>query len=143
MNSGVAWALVVHVVGFVFWMGGLLVATQVLASHTEASSEEVRQAFQRLEAKLFKGVAHPGAALTVIGGVAVLILQPDYLRQGWLHAKLSLVAILIGLDLMAYFRARSFHAGNIQLSRRECKLLHGGMALVFLGIVILVMIKPF
>ena len=30
MNSSVAWALVVHVIGFVFWMAGLLVVTQVM-----------------------------------------------------------------------------------------------------------------
>jgi protoporphyrinogen IX oxidase len=143
MNSGVAWALVFHIVGFVLWMGGLLVATQVMASRTRQSSPEVHAALARLETKLFKGIAHPGAAVTVIGGIIVLVLQPDYLRQGWLHAKLFLVAILIALDIIAYVRSRASQAGRIELQKRECMALHSGIALVFIGIVILVMIKPF
>jgi putative membrane protein len=143
MNSGVAWALVFHVVGFVLWLGGLLTATQVMASRVLQSSADARSALARLETKLFKGIAHPGAALTVLAGIVVIVIQPAYLQQGWLHAKLFLVAILAALDVIAYVRARASHAGKVEIQRRECMALHGGIALVFIGIVILVMIKPF
>ena len=49
MNSPTAWALVFHVVGFVFWMGGLMVATQVMASESVETSAEARRALERLE----------------------------------------------------------------------------------------------
>jgi len=143
MNSPVAWVLVFHILGFVFWTAGLLVATQVLATHTQEKSDEVRRVLSRLETKLLKGVAHPGAAITVVAGIAVVVIQPAYLHQGWLHAKLFLVAILIALDLIVHARARAFQAGRIELRRRECKMLHGAISLVFLGILVLVMIKPF
>jgi putative membrane protein len=143
MNSSVAWALVFHVVGFVLWLGGLMVVTQVMAARTRQPSAEVRAQFARLESKLFKGVAHPGAAVTLLAGILVLVLQPDYLHQGWLHAKLFLVAVLIALDLIAYQRAKAFEQGRIELQRRECMVLHSSIALVFIGIVIMVMIKPF
>lgn len=143
MNSPVAWALVFHIIGLVFWMAGLLVTTTVLAAHTREESAEARSALERLEAKLLKGSAHPGAALTVIAGIIVLAIQPGYLHQHWLQAKLLLVAILVGLDIIVYLRTRAFHAGEIELHPRECMILHGAISLVFLGIVILVLIKPF
>ncbi len=143
MNSPSAWALVFHVVGFVFWIAGLLIVTQVLATHTQERIPEARQVLARLEMKLLKGMAHPGAALTIIAGIVVVAIQPDYLHQPWLHAKLFLVAILTGLHLIIYVRAKAFQAGRIELQRRECKALHGVISLLFLGIVILVMIKPF
>ena len=143
MNSPIAWALVFHIIGFVFWMAGMLIVAQVLAVHTQEASPEARQVLVNLEMKLLKGLAHPGAALTVIAGVVVVAIQPAYLHQAWLHAKLFLVAILLGLDGIVYVRARAFQAGRIKLQRRECKILHGVISLVFLGIVILVMIKPF
>lgn|SRR5437667_4547732 len=143
MNSPVAWVLVFHILGFVFWTAGLLVATQVLATHTQEKSDEVRRVLSRLETKLLNGVAHPGAAITVVAGIAVVAIQPAYLHQGWLHAKLFLVAILIALDLIVHARARAFQTGRIELRRRECKMLHGAISLVFLGILVLVMIKPF
>jgi len=143
MNSPMAWALVFHIVGFVFWMAGLLVATQVLSAHVEETSPAARQALARLESRLLRGVAHPGAAITVLAGISVLWIQPAYLHQTWLHAKLFLVAILIGLDLILTWRVRGFQAGRIELPRWESKAQHGAISLVFLLIVILVMIKPF
>jgi len=143
MNSPVAWALVFHVLGFVFWMAGLLVATQALSAHIKESSPAARQALARLESKLLRGVAHPGAAITVLAGITVVWMQPDYLHQHWLQAKLFLVAILIGLDLILTWRIRAFQAGQIEIPRWESKAQHGAISLVFLLIVVLVMIKPF
>jgi uncharacterized membrane protein len=138
----VAWMLVFHITGLVFWLGSLLIVTHVLAMHTQETSAEARAALGRLEMKLFKGLAHPGAALMVITGGLLVIQEPNYLRAHWLQAKLLLVAILVGLDLMVYLRAKDFIAGRIQLRRKECMALHGAIALVFLGILILVLTKP-
>lgn len=143
MNSPIAWALVFHVFGVVFWMAGLLVVTQVLAAHTNEKSPEARKVLERLELKLLNGLAHPGAAITLIAGITVVMMDPAFMRQTWLHAKLSLVAILIGLDFLVYWRTKGFHSGEIDLKRKECMMLHGAVSLVFLGILILVMIKPF
>jgi putative membrane protein len=139
----VAWTLVFHIIGLVFWLGSLLVVTQVLAIHTEETSPETRATLGRLESKLLKGLAHPGAALMVITGTILLSLDPNYLREHWLHAKLLLVIILVALDLRVTFRVREFQEGKIELSRRECMALHGAISLVFFGILILVLVKPF
>jgi putative membrane protein len=139
----VAWTLVFHILGLVFWLGSLLVVTRVLAIHTEETSPEARAALGRLESKLLKGFTHPGAAVMVITGFILIAQDPGYLREHWLHAKLLLVVILIVLDLRVTFRAKAFQEGTIELSRGECMGLHGAIALVFLAIVILVLVKPF
>lgn len=143
MNSGVAWALVFHVVGFVFWMAGLLMATQALAAQAEETAPEARAALARYEMKLIKGFVYPGAAITVVAGAAILWLQPDYLHQGWLHAKLFLVLLLLGLNVIVHLRAKAFAAGQAELRKGHGRMLHGIASLLFLLIVILVMIKPF
>ena len=139
----VAWILVFHLIGLVFWLGSLLVVTHVLAVHSEEPSPEARAAFGRLEMRLFKGLAHPGAALMVITGAILIGQNPHYLLEHWLHAKLLLVLVLIVLDLRVYFRAAAFLAGRVELRRRECMALHGAISLVFFGILILVLLKPF
>lgn len=139
----VAWTLVFHLLALVMWMGSLLIVTQLLAAHTQENSPEARQALARIEMKLFKGLAHPGAALMVTTGVILIATNSAYyLRAPWLHAKLFLVAILGGLNLVVYLRAKAFQAGEIQLQRRECWVLHGVIALVFVGILILTLVKP-
>jgi putative membrane protein len=138
-----AWILVFHLTGLVFWLGSLLVVTHILAIHTEEPSTEGRAALGRLEMRLLKGLAHPGAALMVITGITLIVENPHYLREHWLHAKLLLVIFLIILDLRVYFRIKAFLAGRIELRRRECMVLHGAISLVFFGILILVLLKPF
>jgi protoporphyrinogen IX oxidase len=140
----IAWTLLFHLIGLVFWMGSLLTVTHVLAIHTEEESPTARQALGRLEMKIFKGLAHPGAALMVLtGGILISTNPAYYLHAHWLHAKLALVATLIALDLRTYFRTKAFQAGKIEMRRGECKVLHGAIAFVFFGILILVLTKPF
>jgi putative membrane protein len=139
----VAWTLVFHLVGLVFWLGSLLAVTHVLAIHSEEPCMEARAALGRLEMKLFKGLAHPGAALMVITGIILIGEHLHYLHEHWLQAKLLLVALLVVLDLTVYFRTTAFLAGRVELRRRECMALHGAISLVFFGILILVLLKPF
>jgi len=139
----VAWILVFHLIGMVFWLGSLLVVTHALTIHSEESSAEARAALGRLEMKVFKGLTHPGAALMVITGIILISQNPHYLREHWLHAKLLLVAILTALDLRVYYRTTAYLAGRVELRRRECMALHGAVSLVFFVILILVLLKPF
>ena len=138
----VAWMLVIHLVGLVFWVGGLLTATHVLAVHTEESSKEARAALGRLETKLLKGLAHPGAAIMMISGIVLLVLLPYALREKWMYLKIVFILILIALDLRVTFRAKAFQAGQVELQRGECMMLHGLIAAVILAIIVLVLVKP-
>ena len=139
----VAWVLVVHLIGLVFWAGSLLAVTHVLAVHTQEPSEEARAALGRLETKLLKGLAHPGAALMTISGIILLVLLPYALHEKWMYLKIVFILILIALDLRVTFRAKAFQAGKIELQRGECMMLHGLIAAVILAIIVLVLVKPF
>jgi protoporphyrinogen IX oxidase len=138
-----AWALVFHIIGLVFWLGSLLLVTSILAIHAEEASTESRATLTVVESKLLKGFAHPGAALMVITGFILLTQHPENLREPWLHAKLALVAILIGLDLRVTMRAKALQEGKVELTRGECMALHGSIALAFFIIVILAFVRPF
>ena len=124
----VAWTLVFHLIGLVFWLGSLLVVTRVLAIHVDEHSAEARAALTRVESKLLKGFAHPGAAIMVITGFLLVAEDPTYLREHWLHAKLLLVIILVALDLRVTFRAKVFQDGTSEMTRGECMALHGAVA---------------
>ena len=139
----VAWTLVFHLIGLVFWVGSLLVVTHVLAMHSEETSPEAQASLAALETKLLRGLAHPGAAIMVITGFILIGHDPNLLKEHWLHAKLLFVVILIVLDLRLAFRARAFQEKNADLTRKECMMFHGAIALVFTAILILVLVKPF
>jgi uncharacterized membrane protein len=139
----IAWMIAIHLVGLAFWAGSLLAATHVLAVHTEETSDAARAALARLETKLLKGLAHPGAAIMTLSGIVLLYLLPYALHENWMYLKISLVFVLIGLDLRVTFRARAFQAGEIALKRSECRMLHGLIAAVITAIIVVVLVKPF
>ncbi len=134
------WTLVFHIVGLVFWLGGLLIETTLLAQHTQETSPEIRNVLARLELRLLGSMANPGAVLSIITGIILIFTNPSYyLHARWLQAKLVLVVVLIGLHWVALSRTKSYLAGRIQLQRRDCMTLHGAISLIFLGILVLVL----
>ena len=129
--------LVVHIWGLVFWVSGLLVTGMALTRHTQEASAEARQALVRLERIYLRGLADPGALLTILAGAGLVMTNSSYyLRAPWLHIKLTFVLLLIGLHVVVATRSKGFAAGRIVLQRRDARLLVAGTLLIFLSILI-------
>ncbi len=136
----VAWTLVFHVVGFVMWIGGLMIATQVLMQHAEAATEDARRALGTLANKVMSSMALPGALLALVSGAILVATNPAYyLHARWLQLKLVCVLILIVLHLVGASRARDVLAGRATATRGEWLRLHIFISLVFLSILIFVL----
>lgn len=137
------WILVFHILGIVLWVGSLLVVTQLMAAHAQTGSAEVREILGKIEGKVFGGGVHLGAIITIISGFLIFSINPEYYgRATWMHIKLGLVLVFIVLDVLAYLAHRKLRAGG-NLSRGRCMALHGIAALVFAGILIMVLVRPF
>jgi putative membrane protein len=103
MDAWRAWTLVFHLLGVILWTGGLLAVGCVRAP--DGSGAGAADAAERL----FAALVRPGVLLVLVTGTFLLLLDPARLRDGWLHAKLVLVLVLIVLDTRI-FRA-AVHAG--------------------------------
>ncbi len=144
MNTLWGWSLVFHILGIVLWMGGLLVSTHLLAALASAKSDEARQTLGRLLGKVFNGVAHPGAIITILAGTMLFSANAQYyVQETWMQIKLALVAVLVGLDVATYLMFRAVRAGRRQLGRGKLMALHSVTALVFFAVLIMIIIRPF
>ena len=129
--------LVGHVTGLVFWVGGLLVTSMALTRHTQESSAEVRQALARLERIYLRGLADPGALLTMLAGVGLIMTNYHYyLHAPWLHIKLTFVLLLIALHGLVAMRTKAFATGRVELQRSEARMLVIATLFLFLSILI-------
>jgi protoporphyrinogen IX oxidase len=129
--------LVGHVLGLVFWVGGLLVTSMALTRHTQEASADARQALARLERIYLRGLADPGALLTILAGASLIATNSSYyLHAPWLHIKLTFVLILIGFHGMVAIRTKAFSTGRITMQRSEARLLVVATLLLFLSILI-------
>ncbi len=92
--------MVFHLVGVVFWMGGLMVLTRVLRFHA-AEPPSVRPVLTRLEGWLQYFFILPGVLLVLGCGVWLTRNQGfAWLRVSvWMHAKLVLTGLLGFLHL--------------------------------------------
>jgi len=136
----IIWTVLFHVIGLVFWIGGLLVATALLGQHAEEDSSEGQAALARAEMKILNGMANPGAIITVITGILLVSGRTFYyVHSLWFQAKATLVLCLIVLHVITYVRARRFVDGQLLLTRKSWMILHGAISLVFFGILICVL----
>jgi len=133
--------LVVHVLGFVFWIAGLLVTSMALTRHTQETSPEVRGAFSRLERIYLRGLADPGALLTLLAGGALISTNaPYYLHAPWPHIKLTFVLFLIALHGRVAARTKAFSTGRIDMKLGEARFMVIATIAIFLSIIISVLI---
>ena len=129
--------LVGHVLGLVLWVSGLLVTSMALTRHTQETSAEVGHAFARLERIYLRGLADPGALLTILAGGSLISTNPHYyLHAPWLHLKLTFVLFLIALHGRLAVRTKAFGSGRIEMQPSEARILVATTLLVFLSILI-------
>ena len=68
--------------------------------------------------------------------------MPAWMAASWLHAKLALVALLVVYHLACVGLARRFAQGRNTKSATWLKVFNEIPALLLIGIVILVVVKP-
>ncbi len=133
----VAWTLVGHVFGLVLWMAGLLMTTAVLVQHTQKTSPEARRTLARMGRICLRGLADPGAFLTLLAGIILVgTNRAYYLHARWLHIKLVFVAVLIGVHGIVAICNKSLASGQANFQNSHAKLLFGVILFVFLLILI-------
>jgi len=141
------WLKALHIIGVVSWFAGLLYLPRLFVYHAQIQGgviddEKGNARFKIMERKLFM-IMTIGAVVAIGFGVGMLSLAPDYLLMRWLHVKLALVFVLIGYHGACFALVQQFAADRNSHSERWYRLFNEVPALLLIGIVILVVVKPF
>lgn len=134
--------LVLHIFGVVFWLGGLLMITSLLARVPEEVGLP-KERFLGAARGLFESTINLGAAITIALGLVLIILEPSVMRHGWLHGKLLLVAILLFYHVRFYRRIKFLEENPSQSTRREFRVIHGMVSALLVAILMLAVLKPY
>jgi len=135
------WIKALHLVFVVTWFAGLFYLPRLFIYHIESSVPAVRAQLIVMERRLL-GITHLGGALALGFGIWTLALAPAYLQQGWLHAKLALVAGLIAYHLYLVRLQRQFAHDHMTRSSRWLRIFNEVPALLLIAIAILAVVKP-
>lgn len=135
------WIKAWHIIFMVTWFAGLFYLPRLFVYHAMSSDETSNARFKIMERKLFYGIMTPGAVLTIAFG---LWLWLGYgFSGGWLHAKVSLVVLLVLYHLYCGKLVRDFAHDRNQHGHVFYRWLNEAPVLVLIAIVILVEVKPF
>ncbi|WP_444997167.1 CopD family protein [Aliikangiella sp. IMCC44359] len=83
-----------HIIFFTSWFAGLFYLPRIFVNLAMVKDDTTFQHLLLMAKKLYRFVT-PFMFITAILGGWMLYLNPGLLKAGWMHAKLSLVAILI------------------------------------------------
>lgn len=137
------WFKVFHIVGFVAWFAGIFYIWRLFVYHAEAESDEVRKTLALMEVRLYRIIMLPAMAVTLFFGLALLGFQWKAFTQSlWLWGKLSLVLLVMVQHFLADHYRKRLAAGE-KFSSKRFRLLNEVPVVFLLGIVILVVVKPF
>jgi putative membrane protein len=141
------WLKALHIIGVVSWFAGLLYLPRLFVYHAQIQKDVITDEpgnarFKIMERKLFI-IMTIGALIAAGFGIAMLALAPDYLLMRWLHVKLALVLLLVGYHGACFALLQSFAANRNARPERWYRVFNEAPALLLIGIVILVVVKPF
>jgi protoporphyrinogen IX oxidase len=136
------WLKAFHIVFVVTWFAGIFYLPRLFIYHAAATDALGIERFQTMERRLF-AIMTIGASLTLVFGLAMVIVTPALLAAGWLRAKLVLVAALIGYHVWCYRLMSDLRAGRSRHSPTWYRVFNEAPALLLIAIVILAVIKPF
>jgi putative membrane protein len=136
------WLKAFHVIAMVTWFAGLFYLPRLYVYHADATDAVSLDRFHIMERRLF-AIMTIGAVATAVFGLWMIVALPAYLKLGWLHAKLCLVALLIGYHVWCYKLLRDFAAGRNRHSSKWYRGFNEAPSLLLIGIVVLAIVKPF
>jgi len=130
-----------HVVFVVTWFAGLFYLPRLFVYHAVTTDAPGVVRFGQMERRLYF-IMSLGAVLAVVFGLAMIAAAPGYLAQGWLRAKLLLVALLVGYHFWCYRLMLALRTGANPHSQRWYRWFNEVPSLLLIAIVILAVVKP-
>ncbi len=137
------WIKAIHVIAVIAWMAGMLYLPRLFVYHCDAPKGSIQsETFKIMERRLLKAIINPAMIVVWVLGL-YMIWDGGWYTSGWLHAKVLLVLILSGVHGVYVRRFKEFAADKNTRPAKYYRVLNEVPTLLMIGIVILVIVKPF
>jgi putative membrane protein len=128
---------------FTAWMAGMWYLPRLMVYHSGTMvGTEASETFKVMERRLLRAIMTPAMLATFVAGAALVLAQEQY-TQGWFHAKLLLVLLMAACHGLLASHVRQFAADGRPRPARWYRVFNEIPTLLFIGIVVLVVLKPF
>lgn len=140
----IVWLKAFHLIALVCWFAALFYLPRLFVYHAMAEDAVSKERFKIMERKLYRGIMTPAMIVTVALGAWLLGSNWDYYKtQGWMHAKLTLVFLLVGYHHICLSYMKKFAADVNSKSHVYYRWFNEVPVVLLIAITILVVVKPF
>jgi putative membrane protein len=137
------WIKALHVIAVIAWMAGMLYLPRLFVYHSVAEiGSKQSETFKVMELRLLKAIINPAMAVTWLAGL-YLAWAGHWFSAGWLHGKLLLVIAMSGMHGFLGRCVKDFAADRNTRSQKFYRIINEVPTVLMIGIVILVVVKPF
>jgi putative membrane protein len=137
------WFKALHVMAVIAWMAGMLYLPRLFVYHCGAEpGSRQSETFKVMERRLLRGIINPAMVASWALGLW-MVYDGGWISAHWLHVKLALVLALSGIHGALARWTADFAADRNRHSERFYRIVNEVPAVLMIGIVVMVVIKPF
>ena len=138
------WVKAFHIIFVVTWFAALFYLPRLFVYHAMSKDKLSQERFKLMERKLYRGIMTPSAILSVVFGVGLLSFysHEHIAAMHWLHAKLTLVLVLVGYHIYCGRLIKQFKNNANQHSHVFYRWLNELPVFILVIVVILAVVKP-
>jgi protoporphyrinogen IX oxidase len=137
------WLKALHIMAVIAWLAGLFYLPRLFVYHAEAiAGSETSETFKTMERRLLRIIMNPAMILVWITGPTLAWVEGVY-TDGWLMAKVVLVALLTYYHHLLGKWRKDFLEDRNTRTAKFYRIANEVPTLLMVGIVILVVVKPF
>ncbi|WP_298428077.1 CopD family protein [Rhodoblastus sp.] len=143
LGGAYLWVKAAHVIATFFWIAGLFALPRYLVyQHATPPGSAEEALWSARCARLRRIILTPSVVAVWLLGLA-LAFNIGFAGNGWLHAKLTIVALLTGYHYWAVGVARKMSRGERPYAEKTLRVANEAPALATILAVILVIVRPF
>ena len=137
------WLKALHIIAVIAWMAGMLYLPRLFVYHCSAAPGSVQsETFKVMERRLLRAIINPAMVASWVLGLW-LAWSGNFLSAPWLHGKLVLVLVMSGVHGMLARWMKDFAADRNRHTQKFFRIMNEVPTLLMIGIVLLVVLKPF
>jgi putative membrane protein len=137
------WIKALHVIAVISWMAGMLYLPRLYVYHVTAKAgSELSETLKIMERRLLRFIINPAMVASFIFGIWMLMLNPDLLHQPFMHVKLALVVLMLGVHVMLARYRRDFANDRNRRSAKFYRFLNEAPTVLMIGIILMIIVRP-
>jgi putative membrane protein len=115
----------------------------IIESHQNAEPEKtiLLKQLNMMAKRLWFGITWPSAIITFGLGTALILNRPEWLQQGFMHVKLTLVFFLYGYHFSLHYLFNQLAKGVVRYSSQQMRLWNEVATLFLISIVFIIVLK--